>query len=245
MTQATEAKHTNEDATPEVSREPAALSARFAGYATEYMQKYVFAIPRMAELHIGKWTHPGFYRRHMIEAILRIRLNNEADSYCLFKISKTDLVLAQKLAKYLEEEFGHENMFVTDLKAMGLTEEDINRTEPLFATHLLIGFLRLSTDLDGPMATMIWNWFVEWYSVTYNAIITEKAQEVVGEKATRGTKAHINLDGNYDHVSLMFSTVERVIKTPADEVRAREYLRRFVILVAQYYDELATTTLGD
>lgn len=216
----------------------------FTERALEEMESLFERVPYAREFHQGKVCDENYYRRHLLETILRIHLNNEVDAYCLYKINNSDDVLSVKLSTYLAEEYGHDHMFLKDLKKFGMTEKQVNDSEPFFSTETLIGYLYQAINKDGGMPTMIWNWFVEWYSDTYNPIISNKVAEVFGDEFVKGSRTHLQVDENEDHVALMFSTVMRTVKTEEDFAKASEYLKRFVWLIGCYFQELYDETLG-
>lgn len=213
-------------------------------HATQQMERLFARVPFAGEFHAGTATHPEYYKRHLMETVLRIRLNNEVDAYCLYKIGYKNNKLAVKLAKYLAEELGHENFFLQDLKGLGVEKETLDATPPFFSTDKLIGYLYHSINQDGPMPTMVWNWFVEWYSDTYNKIITEKATNVVGEKGTKGFKKHIEFDEDHDHIGLMFGTVEQTVNSEKDHQKVKDYLTNFIALLGEYFQELHDATIA-
>jgi hypothetical protein len=202
-------------------------------------QKVIFT----REFHQGKATKLSYYKRHLVETIIRIRLNNEVDAYCLYKIGYSDNYLAMKLANYLAEEYGHENYFLTDLKKFSISEEEIKNTPPLFSTQLLIGYLYHSINNDGAIPTMVWNWFVEWYSNQYNMNIAKKVEEEFGKDKVKGCLGHLQYDENEEHVELMFSTVVRIVKQEGDEDKVKQYLSNFVELIGMYFQELYDITI--
>lgn len=213
-------------------------------HAAHEMERLFAKVPFAREFHTGASSHPEYYKRHLMETILRIRLNNEVDAYCLYKIGYKNNKLAVKLAQYLAEELGHENFFLQDLKGLGVEKAELDATAPFFSTEKLIGYLYHAINHDGPMPTMVWNWFVEWYSDTYNKTITEKATNVVGEKGTKGFKKHIEFDDKHDHISLMFGTVEQTVVTPEDHQKVKNYLTNFIELIGEYFQELHDTTIA-
>ena len=202
-------------------------------------------VPKMRELHEGKWIEEGYYVRHLAETALRIRLNNEVDTYALFKVGSRDDTLAAGLAKYLAEEFGHEGMFTRDLDKFGLSVAQLNSMEVFPATSKLMGYLRIFVDREGPAPTSVWNWFVEWYSDRYNQIITSKAAETFGTDKVRGSQAHINFDNSHDHDDLMWRIVSRAVEKCSSEEKALAHLEVYVDMVGDYFRELYEATVSD
>lgn len=99
---------------------------RLEGLAAELMEKQFRRVPKMRELHAGEWIDRGYFVRHLVETVLRIRLNIEVDTYAFFKVGAKDDSLAAKLAKYIAEEFGPEGMFTRDLAKFGMSIEEMN-----------------------------------------------------------------------------------------------------------------------
>ncbi|WP_051967504.1 iron-containing redox enzyme family protein [Kitasatospora mediocidica] len=212
--------------------------------AAELMEKQFQRVPKMRELHAGEWTDRAYYIRHITETVLRIRLNNEVDTYALFKVGSKDDSLAAKLAKYLAEEFGHESMFTRDLVKFGLTLEELEETEVFPSTKKLMGYLRLEADTRGPAPTTVWDWFVEWYSDRYNPTITAKAAQDFGREFVQGTQTHIEFDESHDHDELMFRTVSRAVEVFGSPRKAYADLTTFVELIGDYYAELYELTVA-
>ena len=218
--------------------------ARLETLAAELLEKQFDRVPKLRELHRGEWIDRDYYIRHITETVLRIRLNNEVDSYALYKVGSQDDNLAAKLARYLAEEFGHENMFTKDLQKFGLTIDELNATPVFPSTAKLMGYLRLEADRSGPAPTTIWDWFVEWYSDRYNPVITKKAEEEFGKEYVHGTQAHLAFDEAHDHDELMFRTVARAVEKFSTPEQAEVYLTVFIDLIGDYFAELYETTVG-
>lgn len=218
---------------------------RMESLAADLMEKQFQRVPKMRELHLGEWIDRDYYIRHITETVLRIRLNNEVDSYALYRVGSQDDSLAAKLARYLAEEYGHEHMFTRDLEQFGLTMDRINATPIFPATAKLMGYLRLAVDQAGPAPTTIWDWFVEWYSDQYNPVITRRAAAEFGKEYVHGTQAHIAFDESHDHDELMFRTVSRAVEKFSTPEQAEVFLTTFVDLVGDYFAELYASTVGD
>lgn len=218
--------------------------ARLEGLAAELMERQFQRVPRMRELHAGEWIDREYFVRHVIETVLRIRLNNEVDTYALFKVGSKDDSLAAKLAKYLAEEFGHEGMFTRDLNKFGVSIEQLNATSVFPSTLKLMGYLRLAADSRGPAPTTVWDWFVEWYSDRYNQIITDKAAAEFGKEYLQGTQTHLDFDESHDHDELMFRTVSRAVEGFGTPEQAYADLATYVDLIGDYFMELHDSTVG-
>ena len=178
-----------------------------------------------------------------METVLRIRLNNEVDAFALYKVGFRDNNIAQILAHYLAEEYGHEGLFLRDIEKFGLTEAQVNAIQPFHSTDKLIGFIYLSIGRDGPLPTMVWNWLVEWYSDRYNKTITVAAAQAFGHDLVKGSLGHIQYDESHNHDDLMWSAVQHAIDNWGGIEKAESYLRNFVALIGEYFDELRQATV--
>jgi hypothetical protein len=212
--------------------------------ALTLMEKQFDRVPKLRDFHEGKWIDRGHYQRHMIEAILRIRMNNVADAYAVYKASYGDYKLAGKLARYLAEELGHEAMFARDLSKFGITIEQINATKPFHATLKAMGYLRLATDERGPAPVALWDWYLEWYSDRYIPIVTKAAAEAFGHEYTSGIEAHINFDSSREHDQLMFETAALAVAQYGTVADAYRDLEIYMELGGDYWSELYAATAG-
>ncbi|WAZ21801.1 iron-containing redox enzyme family protein [Streptomyces cinnabarinus] len=218
---------------------------RLESLAVELMERQFARVPRMRELHAGEWIERDYFVRHVVETVLRIRLNNEVDTYALFKVGSKDDALAAHLAQYLAEEFGHEGMFLRDLAKFGVSLEDVNAIPVFSSTAKLMGYLRLAADSRGPAPTTVWDWFVEWYSDRYNQVITDAAGKEFGAEFVRGTQSHLDFDESHDHDELMFRTVSRAVESFGSAEQAYADLETFVDLIGDYFAELHATTVKE
>ncbi|HEY0641352.1 MAG TPA: hypothetical protein VGD67_27300 [Pseudonocardiaceae bacterium] len=218
--------------------------ASLEALAAKEMERLFATVPRAREFHEGKWVEKGYYLRHLVETVLRIRLNNEVDAYGLYKVGYKDHRLAATLARYLSEENNHEGMFLRDIARFGLSKDDVDAMRPFSSTEYLIGYMYFSINNEGPLPTTVWNWFVEWYSDQYNPVITKHAAEVFGEDMVKGSHAHIAYDESHDHDDLMWSTVERAIEGWGTYADVERHLVNFVDLVGQYFTQLHNETVG-
>lgn len=210
----------------------------------EEIEKVFASVPFTKEFHEGKVTDREYYKRHILESIIRIGLNNEVDAYCIHKIACQDKLIAQKLLNYLAEEYSHDNFFINDLAEFGIDKEQIMNTEPLFSTQLLLGYLYYSINKDGPIPTIVWNWLVEWYSKQYNTNVTMKAKEEFGIKKVKGMIDHIKIDQTESHAQDMFYLLKILLKEKENQEKVKQYITNFIKLIGMYFQELYDTTIA-
>jgi hypothetical protein len=193
--------------------------------------------PFLRAFHDGSATHARLYRRHLLEATIRIRINNEIDSFALARTIRND-PLAEHLLAYLQEEYGHDRMLEEDVHAMGMSEREIAEAEPFFTTELLMAYLWRSVEADGLLPALLWDWLVEWYSARYNPQITKAAEAELGWESVRQTTRHLELDEELEHEGALTRSLVAVIERDRLQAKAERYVDRFVRLIELYFDEL-------
>jgi heme oxygenase-like protein len=217
---------------------------RFETLCAEHMEKQFGRVRKMRELHTGEWIDRDYYVRHLMETVLRIRLNNEVATYALYQVGSKDDVLAGAMSRYLYEEFGHETMFTRDLDAFGVSVDELNATPEFPSTAKLMGYLQLLAHRDGPAPSVTWDWFVEWYQERYNPIIVGKAGREFGDQLVDGWQKHIEFDESHEHDDLMWTVVSRAVEGWSSPERAEAYLVHYIDMIGDYFQELYDATVG-
>ena len=207
------------------------------------MERLFETVPYARAFHTTEAFDPDYYRRHLIECVLRIGMNNELDAFAVSRLVNVNEPAAKEFTYYLYDELNHGSLFLADLRALGLSEAQVATSDTFFSTKLLMGYLRLMVERHGALPAIVWDWFLEYYGARFNGFITAKASGQLGAQATKGASAHLNTDEVEDHAGLMFRLVRKVVETPADEALAREVLARVIELVGQYFAELHAATL--
>lgn len=208
------------------------------------MEKIFATVPRARDFHSTDWMDPVYYRRHIVECVLRIDANNRLDAYAIAQSVSNHPLAIKDFSYYLYDELGHDDLFFADLKEMGLSKTEVQKTDTFFSTKLLMGFLNNEVTQHGALPAIVWDWFLEYYSQNYNGFITEKAAKLLGRKSTKGASSHNNTDVTEDHPGLMFGLVKKIIKSEEDAKKSRYYLEKVVELVGMYFNELYLDTVA-
>ena len=208
------------------------------------MEKLFHRVPFARDFHQGAKTHLAYYRRHLLETVVRMRLDIQTDAYCLYKMRPVDNKLSQLFARYLSEEAGHDNLFLRDVEMFGINKQEALQSKPLDATENLIGYFYYCINHEGPLLTVLWGWFVEWYSDRFNKVIAQRAAAEFGAEKLKGSFAHLVIDGQEDHSNFMLKTLSHAIQSQEDVMRAQRYLRRVIGFLEDYFRELFETTIG-
>ncbi|MGA8495835.1 MAG: hypothetical protein WB764_10155 [Xanthobacteraceae bacterium] len=213
-------------------------TGRLDAVATTETAMIFTTAPHMERFCMGQWTDRRHFTRYLIELVLRARLNNQADAYCLYRLGNRDGWLARELSAYLAQEYTHEDYALGDLAALGVEAAEVNRTRPLLSTEQLIGYLYVAGERDGPMPNVVWNWYQQWFSDRYDGLITGAAGEAFGPGCVAGSVAHarwhvdqiIAANGKDRYADTMAAQVRHLIATKSDAQLVEHHLRRLIRL---------------
>jgi hypothetical protein len=197
--------------------------------------------------HLGKAENIDreYYKRHVIEIILRLRMKRWIDALTIHYFTKHEPFLAKKWAQYTEDEMLHDRMFVKDLEHMGITLEDVYREKPMFSTKLLQGYFYYGLEHEGrPLASLCSSYFIEKMSQVTQPGWLENIEKRLGKDSARGQIAHVNHDKEDDHVSFVWNVIATFVKTEADEEEVVAHIQNVYKLFAAFYTELYHTTIA-
>ncbi len=106
-----------------------------------------------------------------------------------------------------------------------------------------MGYLNLCVSKFGPLAAVIWDWFLEYYGDKYNPFITQKASANMGQPSVNGAASHVTFDEAEDHSGMMNNMLASVIKDEKDLEKAMTHIRTFEPMVGEYFQALRAATL--
>lgn len=206
-------------------------------YTNNNFKRILSENSKIKDFHNGKSIDKKNYTRHIIEGINRIHLNNEVDALALLSAAKKKNNKVSKLiATYLEEEISHDELISKDIEKFGMSLKQIQNTKLFFSTELLIGYLKFSIEKNGYLPCIVWSWFVEWYSNTYNPKIVGIAKNKFGEDKTKGMRIHLEMDNNLNHTNFYNELIEEELIDSKEEIY--NYLEKYIELVKMYFEEL-------
>ena len=82
----------------------------------------------------------------------------------------------------------------------------------------------------------MWNWFVEWYSDEYNAVIVNSARNQFGDDKTNGMKQHLDIDESLNHTAFLDDIVLSYYHM--EPTKVERYISDYIQLVKMYFIEL-------
>jgi hypothetical protein len=100
------------------------------------------------------------------------------------------------------------------------------------------------TDVRGPAAAALWDWYLEWYSDRYIPAITEAVSREFGANTTKGASAHLGVDDAQDLDQLMFANTARAVELYGSTESAYADLEMYFDLGGEYCEQLYAATVG-
>jgi hypothetical protein len=186
-----------------------------------------------------------FFIRSTIENVHRIELMRKINPLVCVKTATSDPLLCKKWGLYAADEGLHSRMFARDLHTLGVGDDTIYATPPLFSTELLCGYLYHTLEEEGPMAVVASGYYVESISRMSQPGWLDRIEAVLGAGATRGSRAHLLLDDQDGHIDLAWNLSMRLVKRPADEARFVGHVKKLHALLSAYVGEVFGAILGE
>lgn len=185
-----------------------------------------------------------FFVRSTIESVLRIDLMRRINPMVCMEVAASDPVLCKQWGLYAADEGLHGRLFATDLHEIGVDDDTIYSTKPLFATELLAGYLLHTLQTEGAMAVVASAYYVESMAEFTQPSWLENIERHIGTQATRGSRAHLKVDEKQNHVDLAWNMCMRLVDSPEDEERFVEHVLKLNGLLSAYVVEVLNLTIG-
>jgi hypothetical protein len=186
----------------------------------------------------------GYYKRHNIETILRLRRKRTIDALAIRYFTKVDPVTAKAWAHYTDDEMLHDTLFAADLAKVGVAKPEIYATEPLLSTMLLTGYLQYGIEYEGtPLALIASVYFVEYTTTRTQPQWLDNLEKSLGRDQVRGQRAHVGTDLNDQHDDFVWDVLETLISGREDEQRTLKHLQNIYQLWQLYFMELYQLTV--
>lgn len=186
----------------------------------------------------------ALFIRSTIETVLRIEMMRRINPLACVRVAADDPVLCKQWGLYAADEGLHGRLFAKDLHAIGVTDEEIYGTKPLFATELLAGYLYQTLADEGPLGVIASAYYVETVSGWTQPAWLDGMEAHVGHAATRGARAHLALDEKEGHIDLAWNMCMSIVKTAEDEQRFKQHLVKLHGLFVGYVLEVAELMTG-
>lgn len=191
----------------------------------------------------GKDINMDYYKRHIIEIILRLRMKRWIDALTIHYFTKHNPVLAKKWCNYTEDEMLHDSMFAKDLERVGVSREEIYSTEPLLTTKLLQGYFYYGLEHEGrPLASLSSSYFIENVSLMTQPDWIHNVENTLGSGIAKGQQAHVDHDLEDDHTDFVWDVLMTFVETEDDKRRIVDHITNVYKLFCAFYSELYQRT---
>lgn len=224
-------------------RQSLPVKARIDAYLDRKMEEWEKSVPYASHLE-GKQVNSEWYQRHTLEHVWRIRLSRTVQCRALHAIAKKSPEAAQLYARYQDEEMLHDTLYAQDLYKIGISQKQIESTEPFFSTRLLEGFLYFIADHENPIGVVAYGYLVEYTTKKLTPKQIEAMKSSLGQENIQGQLAHLNTDLVEDHSEEMWKIMNSLIFSEEDEQIVYRYFDEIQSLLAMYFKELYEATVS-
>jgi hypothetical protein len=209
----------------------------------QLIQRFYEEVPNARHMMSAKELNMDYYKRNLIEIILRLRMKRTIDGLTITYFTRHDPVLAKKWCQYTEDEMLHDRMFASDLDKVGVSKDEIYSQEPLLSTKLLQGYFYYGLEHEGrPLASLCSSYFIETTSQKTQPKWLDHIETVLGKDKIKGQRAHVNHDADDDHVDFVWDVLMTFVKDEDDARQVFAHLDNVYELFCMYFRELHAVT---
>lgn len=209
-----------------------------------FVEHFYREVPGGRHLAGAEQINIEYYKRNLIEIILRLRMKRTIDALTIHYFTKHDPRLAKKWAEYTADEMLHDGMFAKDLERVGVSKPEIYANEPLFSTQLLQGYFYYGIEHQGkPLASLCSSYFLETVSLLTQPDWIKNVESVMGSGSASGQRAHVDHDLEDEHDDFVWEVLMTFVDGPEDENRIIQHLKNVYKLFCAFYTELYMMTL--
>ncbi|MFI1799966.1 iron-containing redox enzyme family protein [Streptomyces sp. NPDC020379] len=217
--------------------------AELDSYLDKKMAEWKATVPFASHLTEPE-LHQAYYRRTLIEHVWRIRLSRVSQSKAIYKIAQVSPRAARDYAQYQADEMLHDKLYVSDAAAAGVTEEEIQATEPYLSTRLLEGFFYYTLEHESYLAPVVSNYLVEYTQIKLQPAIVENLQDRLGKENVKGQAAHLHVDSTEDHSQEMWDILHQLLFSEEDFQQVLKYIDDVQDILAMFFREIYEDTVA-
>jgi pyrroloquinoline quinone (PQQ) biosynthesis protein C len=216
--------------------------AELDAYMDQKMAEWKATVPFASHLTDPE-IHQAYYRRTLIEHVWRIRLSRVSQSKAIYKIAQVSPRAAQEYAHYQADEMLHDQLYIGDCEAAGVSMEEILATEPYLSTKLFEGWFYYALEHESPMAPVVSNYLVEYTQAKLQPSIVASLQETLGKEQVKGQSAHLHVDTEDDHSMEMWKILSQLIFSEEDFRQVFRYIDDVQEILAMFFREIYQDTV--
>lgn len=212
-------------------------------YMDKKMEEWKSTVPFASHL-TDPDLHQAYYRRTLIEHVWRIRLSRVSQSKAIYKIAQVSPKAAHDYAHYQADEMLHDKLYISDCEAVGVTPDEIYRTEPYLSTRLFEGFFYYALEHESPLAPVVSNYLVEYTQAKLQPAIVKSLQDKLGKEKVKGQAAHLHVDTTDDHSMEMWNILSQLIFSEEDFQAVFKYIDDVQEILAMFFREIYEDTVA-
>lgn len=159
---------------------------------------------------------------------------------CGSRLTNSHYWMQEAIAEYIEEEIGHDEWILNDIRACGEDAERVRQSVPHFETEMMVSYAYHQIDRGNPVGFFGMVFVLEGTSV---ALATHAASSIqVSLKLPDAAFSYLNSHGSLDqsHVKFFEDLMNRVDQ-PADQHTILHCARNFYRLYGDVFLSLPTT----
>jgi len=153
------------------------------------------------------------YARYLVNVYHYAQHSPQVISLAAARAVKSHPALAAYLMHHATEEIGHEQWAYSDLRRLGLTDEEIRSSRPGTACTAMVGMEYFVASHWNPVALFGWLFVLEAFGDDVGHFVADKLSSL-GGGATRFLDGHGSAD--HDHIREITDVVERHLNAPGD-----------------------------
>jgi hypothetical protein len=219
------------------------LRSKVDRYIDKKMEEFNATVPFATHFEDSE-VHKDYYKRHLIETALRIRLLRVSESKALSEIAKISPEAAQIWANYESEEMIHDKLFVDDLTRMGVPASAAYNSEPYLSTKLLTGFFSYLLDHEGPLGVVVYSYLVEYVNVKIDPSKIKGMKKSLGEENIKGQISHAHTDLTDDHPGEVWNAIRHLLTNENDVENLFRYIDEHQRVLVMYFEEIYKDVVG-
>ncbi len=159
---------------------------------------------------------------------------------CGSRLTNSHYWMQEAIAEYIEEEIGHDEWILNDIRACGEDAERVRQSAPHFETEMMVSYAYHQIDRGNPMGFFGMVFVLEGTSV---ALATNAASSIqVSLNLPDSAFSYLNSHGSLDqsHVKF-FEDLMNKVDQPADQRDILHCARSFYRLYGEVFLSLPTT----
>lgn len=199
-------------------------------------KEYLYSAPIIVEALRGDITRAQ-YVAFLKEAYFHVKNTIPLLMACGSRLTDAQEWLRAGIAHYIEDEYGHEQWILDDIRACGGDAESIRQSEPSPATELMVSYAWDMIQRRNPVGFFGMVYVLEGTSVALATNAAEILQERLGlpVQAFRYLLSHGSIDQT--HIEFLQSLLSRCTD-PVDQEAIIHAARRFFCLYGQIFRTL-------